>query len=207
MRLYIGYANSLCATAGYSQLLLFTHYTHLLQNGKLEKTFVWYLYHMHLSQDRAGSPHPKPPPPSISYPQQKHMAHSHTNSSSEQLGFSMSSSPSHSESCCDGTAVQPLIFPQKHSHWYKVWMAARSISVAFCCLPLREKPLNCDGHSFPWKPIVDFITEWLKHRVAPQRIIWCGLAWGAYVSCATHCRTNNAGPPQFFVSHYWAKWN
>lgn len=136
-----------------------------------------------------GLPLTRPP---LSSPQ--HMAHSHINSSAEQLGCSVSSNPSHSESCCDGTAVQPLIFPQKHSHWYKAWLAARSNSVAFCCLHLREKPLDCDGHSFPWKPNTGFMTEWLKRSVTPQRIIWCGLLWGVCVSCITHYRPNNASP-------------
>lgn len=140
----------------------------------------------------------------------QHTANSHIHSSAEQLGFSVSSNSSHSESCCDGAADQPPIFSQKDSHWYKAWLAARSMSVAFCFLDLREKPLKCDGHSFPWKRIVGYMTEWLKWNVTPKRMIWRGLPGGACVSRVTHCRPNNAGPPMYlppFVSHYWVKWN
>lgn len=122
------------------------------------------------------------------------MAHSHIHSSAEQLGFSVSSNPSHSESSCDGTAVQPLIFPQKHSHWYKAWLADRSISVAFCCLHLREKPLNCDGHSFPWKPIVGFMTEWLKQSVTQQRMCFM-----CYTLQTQQCRPSPCLPLALFL--------
>lgn len=115
-------------------------------------------------EGKAGGGFLSPSPPSS--PQ--HMAHSHIHSSAEQLGFGVSSNPSHSESCCEGTAVQPLIFPQKDSHWYNAWLAARSISVAFCSLHLREKPLNCDGHSFPWKRIVGFWQSG-SSKVSPHR--------------------------------------
>lgn len=147
-------------------------------------------------EGKAGGGFLSPSPPSS--PQ--HMAHSHIHSSAEQLGFGVSSNPSHSESCCEGTAVQPLIFPQKDSHWYNAWLAARSISVAFCSLHLREKPLNCDGHSFPFFWAFDRVAQ-AKCRPTEDHLMWSTMGclfFLCYTLQTQQCKPSHVSPSLCF---------
>lgn len=65
---------------------------------------------------------------------------------------------------------------------------------SFLLPPPERKALKLWWPLIPLKAIVGFLTEWLKQSVAPQRIIWCGLPRGAYVSCSYTPQTQQYRP-------------